>query len=66
MELARDIESKPNIGIQWGKNVFYKQLKFDELGDSYSLALERMVCNLGHDDACAGTDEFLNKKKPWK
>ncbi|KAL7462056.1 hypothetical protein ACHAXS_002455, partial [Conticribra weissflogii] len=64
MELATKIASKSDFGVRLGKKMFYEQLKFDELGDAYEFALERMVCNLGHDDARAGIDAFMNKKKP--
>mmetsp|Transcript_5441 Transcript_5441/g.10722 ORF Transcript_5441/g.10722 Transcript_5441/m.10722 type:complete len:271 (+) Transcript_5441:113-925(+) len=66
MELATKIARKSDFGIRLGKKMFYEQLKFNDLGDAYEFALERMVCNIGHADARDGIDAFVNKKTARK
>mmetsp|Transcript_32652 Transcript_32652/g.56919 ORF Transcript_32652/g.56919 Transcript_32652/m.56919 type:complete len:313 (+) Transcript_32652:168-1106(+) len=62
VKLAEQIASKSNFGIRLGKNMFYEQLKYENLDDAYDFATERIACNLQHPDAKHGIDDFVNKK----
>ena len=61
--LAEKISGKSNFAIRLGKNMFYKQLEYDDLDDAYDFATERVVCNLRHPDAKRGIGEFFNEKR---
>ena len=58
-ELARRISSKSNFAIRLGKEMFYEQIKYDNLEDAYDYAAERMCINVRHPDARKGIDDFL-------
>mmetsp|Transcript_8351 Transcript_8351/g.18053 ORF Transcript_8351/g.18053 Transcript_8351/m.18053 type:complete len:99 (+) Transcript_8351:958-1254(+) len=62
MKLAKQIANKSSFGIRLGKEMFYEQLKYDNLKDAYDFATERIACNLQHNDAKHGIDDFVNKK----
>lgn len=61
-KLAEKISNKSRFGIRLGKQLFYRQLKYN-LEDAYDFATERIICNLQHPDAREGIDNFVNKKK---
>jgi enoyl-CoA hydratase/carnithine racemase len=61
-KLAEKISNKSSFGIRLGKQLFYRQLKYN-LEDAYDFATERIICNLQHPDAREGIDNFVNKKK---
>ncbi|MGI9335357.1 MAG: enoyl-CoA hydratase [Gammaproteobacteria bacterium] len=61
--LCRVILSKPQIAIETGKRVFYRQLERD-LKDAYTLTGEAMACNMMAPDTVEGVDAFLQKRPP--
>ena len=66
MDIAKIICSKSSYILKIGKETFYKQLNMG-LEEAYEYASERMIKNLGAEDAKEGIDAFLNKRKPkWK
>ena len=66
MDVAKIICSKSSYILKIGKETFYKQLNMG-LEEAYEYASERMIKNLGAEDAKEGIDAFLNKRKPkWK
>ena len=62
-KLAEKISNKSSFGIRLGKQMFYRQLRYDNLEDAYDFATEQIICNLQHPDAREGIDNFVNKKK---
>ena len=62
-KLAERIASQSNFAVCLGKNMFYKQLKYDALEDAYEYAVGKIEQNMKHPDAKQGIDHFLNKKK---
>ena len=62
-EFARSIADKPREVIALGKKLFYEQLAQD-LEPAYSLASDRMACNLQFESATEGIDAFIEKRKP--
>ena len=62
-KLAERISSQSNFAIWLGKNMFYEQLKYDDLGDAYEYAVGKVEENMKHPDAKQGIDDFVNKKK---
>lgn len=60
--LADSIRAKSQSAIAMGKQLFYRQLEMG-LAGAYQLAGETMACNMMCDDAAAGIDAFMNKKK---
>ncbi len=54
--------AKSQTAIAMGKQLFYRQLEMG-LAGAYQLAGETMACNMMSDDAVAGIDGFMNKKK---
>jgi enoyl-CoA hydratase/carnithine racemase len=64
--LAAAICAKSPVAVAMGKQVFYRQLE-QGLGGAYQLAAETMACNMMSEDAAAGIDAFMEKRKPeWK
>ena len=61
MAIAKKISSKSDYAIKLGKEMFYNQLKCDDLEDAYELATERIASNFKHDDAKRGISSFVNK-----
>ncbi len=62
LELAAKIASKSAESIQLGKTMFYQQLGMS-LDAAYDFAGERMACNMHLEDAQAGIDAFINKRR---
>jgi enoyl-CoA hydratase/carnithine racemase len=60
--LADSIRAKSQTAIAMGKQLFYRQLEMG-LAGAYQLAGETMACNMMTDDAVAGIDGFMNKRK---
>lgn len=60
--LAETIRAKSQTAITMGKRLFYRQLETG-LAGAYQMAGETMACNMMSDDAVAGIDAFMNKKK---
>ena len=60
--LTDSICAKSQAAIAMGKQLFYRQLEMGLMG-AYQLAGETMACNMMTDDAVAGIDGFMNKKK---
>jgi enoyl-CoA hydratase/carnithine racemase len=60
--LTDSIRAKSRTAIAMGKQLFYRQLEMG-LAGAYQLAGETMACNMMTDDAVAGIDGFMNKKK---
>jgi enoyl-CoA hydratase/carnithine racemase len=64
--LAHRITDKSAVAIATGKRMFYKQLEMG-LEGAYQYAAETMACNMMAEDAGAGIDAFIGKRKPqWK
>lgn len=61
INLATTIASKSRYAVSLGKEMFYKQLQFNDLEDAYVYATERIVCNLKHNDTKRGIDGFLTR-----
>ena len=65
-KLTDSICAKSAVAIGMGKQMFYKQLEMG-LEGAYQLASETMACNMMSEDAGAGIDAFMEKRKPeWK
>ncbi len=60
--LTDSICAKSPTAIRMGKQLFYRQLEMG-LAGAYQLAGETMACNMMTDDAVAGIDGFMNKRK---
>jgi enoyl-CoA hydratase/carnithine racemase len=60
--LTDSICAKSQTAIAMGKQLFYRQLEMG-LAGAYQLAGETMACNMMTDDAVAGIDGFMNKRK---
>ena len=60
--LTDSICAKSQTAIRMGKQLFYRQLEMG-LAGAYQLAGETMACNMMTDDAVAGIDGFMNKRK---
>ncbi|MDE0310113.1 MAG: enoyl-CoA hydratase [Acidiferrobacterales bacterium] len=66
MKFARSIAEKPREVIALGKRLFYEQLD-QGLESAYTIASDRMACNLGFPSAVEGIDAFIGKRKPsWR
>lgn len=64
--LADSICAKSAVAVGMGKRLFYRQLEMG-LDGAYQLATETMACNMMAEDAGAGIDAFMAKRKPeWK
>ena len=63
INLATAIAKQSQYAIRLGKDMFYKQMKYDDLSDAYEFATEKIVCNMKHEDAKRGIDGFLSKSK---
>jgi enoyl-CoA hydratase/carnithine racemase len=64
--LTDSICGKSAVAIRQGKALFYKQLEMG-VEAAYQAASETMACNMMTEDACAGIDAFMAKRKPeWK
>jgi enoyl-CoA hydratase/carnithine racemase len=65
-KLTDSICAKSPVAVSMGKQMFYKQLEMG-LDGAYQLAVETMACNMMTEDAAAGIDAFMEKRKPeWK
>jgi enoyl-CoA hydratase/carnithine racemase len=65
-KLADSICAKSAVAVGMGKQMFYRQLEMG-LDGAYQLASETMACNMMAEDAGAGIDAFMEKRKPeWK
>ena len=62
-DLANEIASKPESAVRLGKQLFYQQLG-QPLEEAYTLAGERMACNMGFPEAIEGIDAFIEKREP--
>ena len=60
--LTDSICAKSQTAIRMGKQLFYRQLEMGVMG-AYQLAGENMACNMITNDAVAGIDGLMNKKK---
>ncbi|PIW28359.1 MAG: enoyl-CoA hydratase [Rhodospirillales bacterium CG15_BIG_FIL_POST_REV_8_21_14_020_66_15] len=60
-DLARTIADKSPRAIQFGKELFYKQIE-EGLDAAYELATETIIQNMLHADAQAGVAAFLEKQ----
>ena len=66
LSFAQSIACKPREVLALGKQLFYEQIE-QGLEHAYSVASERMVCNLGFASAAEGIDAFIEKRKPnWQ
>ena len=63
INLATEIAAKSQYAVRLGKDMFYKQMRYNDLSDAYEFATEEIVCNMKHEDARRGIDEFLSKSK---
>ena len=64
--LVGSILAKSPVAVATGKQMFYKQLEMG-MEAAYQYAGEVMACNMMTEDAAAGIDAFMAKKKPeWK
>ncbi len=61
--LASAGADKPPPAVRLGKEMFYRRLDMS-LEDAYRFAAECMALNLDGEDARAGIDAFLEKRKP--
>ena len=61
--LVQSILAKSAVAVRIGKGMFYKQLEMG-LTEAYAYASEVMACNMMSDDAGAGIDAFMQKRKP--
>ena len=65
-KLTDSICAKSAVAVGMGKQLFYRQLEMGMEG-AYQLASETMACNMMAEDAGAGIDAFMEKRKPeWK
>ncbi len=65
-KLTDSICAKSAVAVGMGKQLFYRQLEMG-LDGAYQLASETMACNMMAEDAGAGIDAFMEKRKPeWK
>jgi enoyl-CoA hydratase/carnithine racemase len=65
-KLTDSISAKSAVAVGMGKQLFYRQLEMG-LEGAYQLAAETMACNMMAEDAGAGIDAFMEKRKPeWK
>ena len=65
-KLTDSICGKSAVAVGMGKQMFYKQIEMG-LDGAYQLASETMACNMMAEDAGAGIDAFMEKRKPeWK
>ncbi len=61
-KLAGSIVAKSSVAIAMGKQMFYRQLEMG-LEGAYQYASEVMACNMMTEDAAAGIDAFIGKRK---
>lgn len=61
-KLIDSICAKSADAIAMGKQFFYRQIEMG-LAGAYQLAAETMACNMMTEDAVAGIDGFMNKRK---
>jgi enoyl-CoA hydratase/carnithine racemase len=65
-KLTDSICGKSAAAVRLGKQLFYKQLEMG-LEGAYQVASETMACNMMFEDAGAGIDAFMAKRKPeWQ
>ncbi|MDK9725994.1 MAG: enoyl-CoA hydratase [Sterolibacteriaceae bacterium MAG5] len=62
-KLTDSICAKSAPAVAMGKQLFYRQLEMG-LDGAYQLAVETMACNMMCEDAGAGIDAFMQKRKP--
>ncbi len=62
-DFARSIAQKPQDVVALGKRLFYEQLDH-KLESAYTLASDRMVCNLSFPAAIEGIEAFIEKRSP--
>jgi len=60
--LARAIESKAEVAIRMGKNLFYRQLEMGTAA-AYQLAGQTMACNMMDEAALEGVQGFIDRRK---
>ena len=66
LDFARSIAAKPREVLALGKKLFYEQID-KGLEAAYSIASDRMACNLNFPSAVEGIDAFIEKREPsWK
>ncbi|KAL9187902.1 hypothetical protein ACHAXT_006280 [Thalassiosira profunda] len=63
MDLARKIAINSNQAIRLGKEMFYEQLRYDNLEEAYDFATERLVRNVQYPETKEAIDQFVNKKR---
>jgi len=63
LALAKSIAQKPRDVLALGKRLFYEQIE-NGLENAYSIASDRMACNIGFPSALEGIDAFIEKRKP--
>jgi len=64
--LTDSIRGKSALALRLGKQLFYRQLETG-VEAAYQLAAETMACNMMSEDAAAGIDAFMEKRKPeWR
>lgn len=61
--LCGDILRHPQVAIETGKRLFYRQLE-SRLADAYDDAAEMMSCNMMEQDTLEGVQAFLDKRAP--
>ena len=60
---AAEIRAKSPVAVRLGKRLFYEQAAMT-LEDAYRYTGEAMACNMMEDDARAGIDAFIRRRKP--
>ena len=64
-ELCAQILRHPQVAVETGKRMFYRQLEHG-LADAYAYAAEAMACNMMEQDTLQGVQAFLDKRPlPW-
>lgn len=62
-ELSEQILRHPQVAVETGKRMFYRQLE-NNLEDAYAYAAETMACNMMEQDTLEGVQAFLDKRPP--
>ena len=64
--LVEQILQKPQVALQLGKALFYRQLETD-MSAAYVDATNTMACNMMDESALEGVQAFIDKRKPnWR
>ena len=64
--LVEQILQKPQVALQLGKALFYRQLETD-MSAAYVDATTTMACNMMDESALEGVQAFIDKRKPnWR